>query len=104
MTPLCAAMDSVAPSARAAACTAAPRGLQTLAPLRTLGTLPDRLVRRAEPLQLEAEVQVVLRAVLVEGARLVLVERIVLERRVVQVHGIERDREMIVHGVPQRCR
>src|SRR3984957_21321121 len=99
MPPPCAAMDSAAPSARAAACTAAPISLPTLAPYRTLRTVPDRLARRSStPSELEAEVQVVLRAVLVERTRLVLVERVVLERRVVQVHPVERDLEMIVHG------
>src|SRR5262245_52103747 len=39
----------------------------------------------SSPSELGAEAQVVLRAVLVEGPRLVLVQRVVLERRVVEV-------------------
>src|ERR1700683_4809830 len=59
---------------------------------------------RCTRLQLEAEIQVVLRAVLVESPRLVLVQGIVLERRIVQVHAVESDREVLVHRVPQRRR
>src|SRR6185312_13905391 len=88
---------------RAAVCAAALRSRTIRGPYRTILTLPDRLVRRpTSPLQFEPEVQVVLRAVLVERPRLISVQRIVLEGGIVQVHGIERDREVIVHGVAQR--
>src|SRR5215831_10766089 len=53
---------------------------------------------------LEAQSDVVLRTVLVEGARLRLIQREVLERRVVQVHAIDGDREVLVHREHQRRR
>ena len=46
--------------------------------------------------ELEAEVQVVLRTVLVERARLILVARVVLERRVVQVLAVQGHRVVVV--------
>src|SRR5579863_10622981 len=97
---------AAAPSARlkkrAAVCTAALRPLTILEPCRTIHTLLDRLVRRPDVrLQLEAEVQIVLRAVLVESPRLILIQRIVLQRRIIEVHAVEGDREVIVHRVAQ---
>src|SRR5258708_2120008 len=104
MTPLRAAAGNARVTARATACAAALRVRTILEPYRTdrtITTLRDWRVA-ADPLQLEAEVQVVLRAVLVEGPRLRLVQAIVFERGIVQVHGVERDREVLVHGVAQR--
>ncbi len=45
--------------------------------------------------------EIVLRSILVEGSRLVLVERIVLERRVVQVLAVQAEREHVVQRVLQ---
>src|ERR1700722_8221486 len=53
-------------------------------------------------LQLEAEVQVVLRPILVEGPRLIRIQRVVLQRRIVEVHAVGGDREMLVHRISQR--
>src|SRR5579863_1716589 len=96
---------AAAPSARlkkrAAVCTAALRPLTILEPCRTIHTLLDRLVRRRMDLQLETEIQVVLGTVLVEGPRLILVQRIVLQGRIVEVHAVERDREVLVDRVYQ---
>src|SRR5438477_1582802 len=101
MTPACAGMPAA--KKRAAVLAAARRIRPTALSLRTRITLSYATCGGSGPiLQLEAEVQIVLRAVLVEGARLSLVQGVVLEGRIVQVHGIERDREVIVHGISQR--
>src|ERR1700738_2692250 len=83
MTPLRAAAGNARLNARAAACAAALRVHTILEPGRTSRTLSDWHVRRPALLQLEAEVQVVLRAVLIEGPGLNLVRGIVLEGGIV---------------------
>src|ERR1700693_4645475 len=94
---------SATPNARAAVVPAALDSRTIFQPWHTLTLYP--IVACASGrirLQLEAEVQVVLRAVLVERPRLILVQRVVLEGRIVEILTIQRDREMIVHGVAQR--
>src|SRR6185369_10513011 len=63
---------------------------------------PRRMADRAS--ELGSHRKIVLRSILVEGSWLVFVERIVLERRVVQVLAIQREREHIVQRVLQRGR
>jgi len=51
---------------------------------------------RPLPIQLEIEVQIVLRTVSGKRPRLILVQRIVLERWIVEVLAVQRDREFVV--------
>src|SRR5262249_50565954 len=63
---------------------------------------PRRIAARAS--ELGSHREIVLRSILVEGPRLVFVQRIVLERRVVQVLAVEAEREHVVQRVLQRGR
>src|SRR5207237_681585 len=54
--------------------------------------------------ELDQDSRVVLPAVLVEGARLVGVFRVILERRIVEVERVERQGKVVVDLVLQRCR
>src|SRR6516162_191764 len=51
---------------------------------------------RGDPLHLEPEIQIVLRAVLVERARLILVQGVVLQGRIVEILTIQSDLEVLV--------
>src|ERR1700674_1886222 len=83
-TPPCTVNGSAMLKAKAAVCTAAPDRRTRLRPCRTIHTLPECLVRAdTADLQLEEEVQVVLRTILVEGPRLSRVQSVVLQRRIV---------------------
>src|ERR1700679_2354265 len=81
ITPVDAAAAGSAHKARAAIFIAALVRCIILEPCRTLDTLPHRHRRqRFDGLHLEAGSQVVLRAILIERSRLLLIQRIVLER------------------------